>query len=424
MDRIKIVLFAANPFGDLKLDEEIRRIEAKLNDADRSRIELVAVPATRPGDLIDKLNQHRPKIVQFSGHGVRSGEIHPTDDGPTRHAGREIIPQDGGTEGQILLIGEDGKPKVVGKRGLVNLLRLRQDVVQIVVLNACYTSSQAEAIAEFVDCVIGTNRSINDEAARIFTARFYRSLAAGFSVATAFAEARIELELQGFEEQASIPQLWTRRQVDPAQIYLVPRGPGRAEPKQGRVANGPNPPAEGKSSPAELSHDPEYAPSAEPTATMNRAETTNQQGEQADDRRRRSRRQGLIAVALLAPIVFFACYLSIPQERFDGAGPPLNPTAGSGARPRATGEAGTAPPADGSLGRGLLARGMDAFKTLNRERRALARLLALNRTLPNAIRVSLVLHESVTADDLEGMVAPAQAEGACIVNRRVRIVDP
>jgi hypothetical protein len=238
MEPLKIVLFAANPFGDLKLDEEIRRIEEKLDDSDLRKIDLVAVPATRPGDLLDKLNQHRPKIVQFSGHGVRKGQGAANADGLTRHAAAldaqncRDFPATAGdgahdAEGEIVLIGEDGKPKLVGKKGLVSLFRLRHDVVQIVVLNACYTRSQAEAIAEYVDCVIGTDRSIQDEAARIFAARLYRSLAAGFPIATAFEEAKIELELQGFEDQASIPQLWTRATVDPTQVFLLPDGEAR-----------------------------------------------------------------------------------------------------------------------------------------------------------------------------------------------------
>jgi hypothetical protein len=83
-----------------------------------------------------------------------------------------------------------------------------------------------------VDCVIGTDRSIQDEAARIFAARLYRSLAAGFPVATAFEEAIIELELQGFEDQALFPQLWSRATVDPMQIFLAPGGPRGGEPRR------------------------------------------------------------------------------------------------------------------------------------------------------------------------------------------------
>jgi class 3 adenylate cyclase len=226
VDSLKILLFAANPFGDLNLDEEIRRIEGKLDDRDLRRIQLVAVPATRPGDLIDKLNRHRPKVVQFSGHGMRGIGIPESVNSPRSPASnRDLISKAAEDEGKILIIGEDGRPKPVGKRGLVSLFRLRSDIVKIVVLNACSTGSQAEAIAEHIDCVIGTSRNIEDEAARIFASRLYRSLGTGFSVSTAFDEARIELELQGFEDQAAIPQIWARKGIDLRNMYLIHQEP-------------------------------------------------------------------------------------------------------------------------------------------------------------------------------------------------------
>jgi hypothetical protein len=221
---LKILLFAANPFGDLNLDEEIRRIEGKLDEGDLRKIQLVPVLATRPGDLIDKLNRHRPKVVQFSGHGVRGSAIPTHGDHSNPSVSRKL---DGGEaeaewEGRIVLIGEDDKPHPVGEDALASLFQLHSDIVRIVVLNACFTESQAKAIAEHIDCVIGTTRSILDKAARILAARLYRSLAAGFSVSRALEEARIELKLQRLEEQAEIPRLWTRTGVDPSRVYLVP----------------------------------------------------------------------------------------------------------------------------------------------------------------------------------------------------------
>ena len=191
---------------------------------ERERIELIAVPATRPGDLLDSLNEYKPAIVQFSGHGIKGGNVDAAGPQSGVAGNRDFISPAGLGEGHIVLVGEDGLPRPVSKTGLVSLFRLRHDIVKIVVLNACYTRGQAEAIAEHVDCVIGTDQGIKDEAVRVFAARFYRSLAEGNSVATAFEEARIELELQGFEDQAAIPRLFHRKDVDPARVYLSQRG--------------------------------------------------------------------------------------------------------------------------------------------------------------------------------------------------------
>ena len=222
MECLKIVLFAANPFGDLKLDEEMRRIKHKLDRRNLERIEIISVEATRPGDLIDELNEHKPQIVQFSGHGVR-GSRSPEGTSPGSRDFETATDQPG--SGMVILVGEDGTPKPVSEKGLVGLFHQRRNIVRVVVLNACYTGTQAKAIAEYVDCVIGTDRSIKDEAARIFVARFYRSLAESNPVATAFEEAKNELELEGFEDQATIPQMFAREGIDLTGLWPLPRKP-------------------------------------------------------------------------------------------------------------------------------------------------------------------------------------------------------
>jgi outer membrane protein assembly factor BamB len=217
MDKIKVLLFAANPFGDLNLDEEIRRIEKKL-EAHRHNVELVSVRAVRPGELIDELKQHKPVVVQFSGHGSRGGPSAAPAAMPSGQM-RDFI--GAGEGGQIILTGDGGKPQPVSQEALVDLFRVRKDNIRLVVLNACFTRPQAEAIARVVDCVIGTDRAIGDDAARVFAARFYRSLADGHSIHEAFEEARVEMKLEGFEKEADIPRLVPRKGVDLSNFRLA-----------------------------------------------------------------------------------------------------------------------------------------------------------------------------------------------------------
>ena len=54
------------------------------------------------------------------------------------------------------------------------------------VLNACYSEIQAEAIHEHVNYVIGMNRAVGDKAAINFAVAFYDGLAAGEDVEFAF----------------------------------------------------------------------------------------------------------------------------------------------------------------------------------------------------------------------------------------------
>src|SRR5207237_123739 len=140
---------------------EIRAITAKIRASeDRDKLELVSAWAVRPDDLQQLLLQHRPHVVHFSGHGS--------------------------TAEQVILKDQNGQPKPVSKPALVGLFRVLRDNVRVVVLNACHSGPQAEAIAEVIDCAIGMNTEIGDQAAIIFAAAFYQALGFGRDVQTAF----------------------------------------------------------------------------------------------------------------------------------------------------------------------------------------------------------------------------------------------
>jgi hypothetical protein len=53
---------------------------------------------------------------------------------------------------------------------------------RVVVLNACYSDVQADALCSVVDCVIGMTGAIHDDAARSFAMSFYRALGSRRSV--------------------------------------------------------------------------------------------------------------------------------------------------------------------------------------------------------------------------------------------------
>src|SRR5208282_3336901 len=72
MDKIKVLLFAANPRGTAPLDlpREFREIDEEVQRGTfRSAVELILVPGTRPVDLLRKLNENQPQVVHISSHG-------------------------------------------------------------------------------------------------------------------------------------------------------------------------------------------------------------------------------------------------------------------------------------------------------------------------------------------------------------------
>ena len=67
-------------------------------------------------------------------------------------------------------------------------------------LNACYTETQAKALAEVIDCVVGIEDAISDEGARQFATAFYRALGYEKSIGDAFALGQVQIELAGLGE--------------------------------------------------------------------------------------------------------------------------------------------------------------------------------------------------------------------------------
>lgn len=154
--RTKILILASNPRGTarLRLDEEVREITNGLRRAiRRDGFELIQVWAPRVEDIRRAILDIQPLIVHFCGHG----------------------------EGIAGLIFENsqGEAHWVSSEALAEFFALFKEVVDCVVLNACYSEFQAEAIAKHIPYVIGMNNEINDDVARIFSVAFYDAISSG-----------------------------------------------------------------------------------------------------------------------------------------------------------------------------------------------------------------------------------------------------
>ena len=168
----KILVLAINPkdTARLRLDEEVRQVKEALKLADdRAQFEVASEWAVRSGDLHRHLLHHKPQIVHFSGHGV--GE-------------KGLATED-----------KNGRTRLVSTATLDRLFRLCSGI-ECVLLNACHSGAQVEAIAKHVNCVIGMNQAIGDAAAIRFAEGFYDGLGYGRGYAEAF-----EFGLLAIEEE-------------------------------------------------------------------------------------------------------------------------------------------------------------------------------------------------------------------------------
>jgi hypothetical protein len=193
--RITILFLAANPHDTsrLNLDEEIRAIDGALQKAPhRNRFRIEQHWAVRSTELDDFLLRHRPQIVHFSGHGSAASELILEAASTTRDVRRAAPPE--------------RTSEAVSSASLARVFAPLKGTVRCVVMNACYSETQAAAIAEYVDCVVGMSRAIADSAAINFSSAFYQALAHGESIDHAFELACSEIDRASLADD-DVPQL-------------------------------------------------------------------------------------------------------------------------------------------------------------------------------------------------------------------------
>jgi hypothetical protein len=105
-----------------------------------------------------------PNIVHFSGHGSPEG---------------------------ILITKDDNQTQVLTADVLERLFKPLKECTEIVVLNSCYSASQAEFISRLGMYVVGNNLTIGDGAAISFAKGLYNGLSEGKSFEAAVNDARI-----------------------------------------------------------------------------------------------------------------------------------------------------------------------------------------------------------------------------------------
>ncbi|NJM48776.1 MAG: CHAT domain-containing protein [Alkalinema sp. RU_4_3] len=172
-----ILVLSAQPQGSVPLDlaKEVRMIREALQLSNkREDFKLESRSAVRWKDVRRAIAELNPEIVQFSGHGEgKKGLVFEDDEGPAR---------------------------MVSADALMRMFKLFP-VVECVVLNACHSEVQAEAIVKVVPWVVGMSQTILDRSARDFSEGFYDGLGAGRGYKEAF-----ELGLSGI---ANDVEVWT-----------------------------------------------------------------------------------------------------------------------------------------------------------------------------------------------------------------------
>ena len=168
---ITILFVSAEP-GNLKrlrLAEELREIKRALRRSNlRSLFNLEVCLAARPEDLLEEMDDVKPDIVHFSGHGSDKGEFFLQD--------------------------ESGKASATPAHAFQSLFQRFTGETRCVILNSCTTEFQMNAIALTGIHAIGTISPISDKAAIAFSARFYKVLGDKLDLSDAFDLAKEAME--------------------------------------------------------------------------------------------------------------------------------------------------------------------------------------------------------------------------------------
>ena len=139
MPKHVILFLAANPDGTspLKLGEECAEIQRELKmTPHREDFHFESRWAVGIDELMRHLMELDPAVIHFSGHG-------------------------GGSTG-LLLQDEHGQYQPVSARALAMMVETTARSVRVVVLNACYSTVQADALRAKVDCIVGMTGAIGD----------------------------------------------------------------------------------------------------------------------------------------------------------------------------------------------------------------------------------------------------------------------
>ena len=83
---------------------------------------------------------------------------------------------------------------------LFELVTTYSKPISCIVLNACYSEVQADAIDPFIDYVVGMKKEIGDKAAIEFSKGFYRSLSNGLPYEAAFRLGKNAIDLEQIPE--------------------------------------------------------------------------------------------------------------------------------------------------------------------------------------------------------------------------------
>ncbi|MCG8425137.1 MAG: hypothetical protein MJE77_45235 [Proteobacteria bacterium] len=102
---------------------------------------------------------------------------------------------------------------------LAGFFARRSNTIRLIVLNACYSQALAERLREQIDCIIGMDNTVTDDAAITFAETFYGGLFDDDTFQTAFDDSRDAITAEGSSER-NIPQMTIKSGLSATHMLL------------------------------------------------------------------------------------------------------------------------------------------------------------------------------------------------------------
>lgn len=196
---LRVAFLATNPDlgAPLRTDLEARNVLRAVKKSDnRDLVDIRHLPAASVTDLLEALNEFKPNVVHFSGHGGQGALLF---DDASSDAGN-------GVEIDFPLV--------------LEIISATQTPPKLLVFNACDSLDGADVFLQKSPVVIGMASSIGDGAAIMFSEQFYSALAGGQSVEHALAQGKIVLKAARLSD-ADYPSIISSPTCDPSQLKFV-----------------------------------------------------------------------------------------------------------------------------------------------------------------------------------------------------------
>lgn len=196
---LDVLYLMANPIirHSLRVDAEVKSVGEEIRRSlYRENITLHQLPAVNLDAIVHGLNDHRPRVVHFSGHGSASGVA--VDEGGVKRVKRGFVTFD-----------------ILGKA-----FAATDNPPDVVVLSACNSAGARTALLRSAKAIIVMQDAVSDIAAFAFATKFYGAIASGQSLKSAFEQGLVAVEAVSLNEAAT-PLLISANGVDTKKLFLA-----------------------------------------------------------------------------------------------------------------------------------------------------------------------------------------------------------